>query len=181
KDYIQPIMVNLAIVLPILGAIELKSKSGLVVGVIYFFIFLLTSYAAKNAGRLSALNLINIEKKTLLLGLFFGGLAGLLFHYSFAILSLLIFIAVYIVENLRKPILTGFLANNVPDEILTSVISVQSSYQTFTTALLSVLIGALADQFGVGIGLLLISATLLVLTALLDGRYKRTATYPTSV
>jgi len=77
------------------------------------------------------------------------------------------FIFIYIIENLRKPILTGYLANNVPNEILTSVISVESFYKTLMTATLSILLGFLADQYGIGISLLSLSLLLLVFTVLL--------------
>lgn len=161
KDYIQVILVSLAILLPILSNIEDKSKSGLVVGVIYFFIFLLTSFASQNAGKVASLKISKIEKKTLLLGIITGILCGVFVYFEYYYVAVILFILIYIVENLRKPILTGYLSNNVPDEILTSVISVQSFYQTFITALLSITMGVLADVYGVGIALITVSALLL--------------------
>ena len=66
-------------------------------------------------------------------------------------------------ENIRKPLLTGAIADQVPVEILTSVISAQSLLRTIITSLLALLFGILADHFGVGISLLATS-TLLLLT-----------------
>jgi len=170
KDYIQPIMVNLAIFLPIGASLDVKSKSGLTIGIAYFFIYLLTSYASKSSGKISSLPIRNIEKKTLLFGLTSGILCGLLFYFNFWLFSLLLFVLIYIIENLRKPILTGFLADNVENEILTSVISAQSFYSTIATSVLAILIGAMADYFGIGMALILISSGLFLLTLLLNVR-----------
>lgn len=170
KDYIQPIMVSIAVALPILTTIDLKSKSGLIIGIIYSCIFILNSYASKMSGKLSLRGIQNIEKKTLLFGIFSGVLCGVFFYCELFKLSIIVFIFIYIVENLRKPILTGYLSNNVPDEILTSVISVQSFYKTLVTAILSILIGILADCYGIGISLLVISILLLLLTLLIGDR-----------
>ena len=175
KDYIQPLMVNVAIILPVVVAIDSKSKSGLTIGICYFIIFLLTSYASQMAGKVSALRIKGIQKKTLLFGLLAGLLCGLLYHYEYWIVSLLVFVIIYIIENLRKPILTGFLVDNVPNEILTSVISTQSFYQTLTTAVLSISLGILADSFGIGIAFIFVSVSLVVLTGLLGRRKTNSA------
>lgn len=168
KDYIQPIIINIAILLPILITLEEKNKSGLIVGIIYFFIFLATSQASKMAGKISSLKIKNIEEKTLLLGIVSGILCGVLFYFEFFVLSVLVFVLIYIIENLRKPILTGFISNNVPNEILTSVISVESFYKTLMTASISILLGFLADYYGIGISLLSLSFLLLLFTILLS-------------
>lgn len=175
KDYIQPLMVGLVMVLPFLSQLEEESRNGLVVGLIYFFIFLMTSWASRNAGRIHAKAVSNIQTKTLLLGFFAGIVSGGLFYLEFQVLSLLFFVAIYIVENLRKPILTGFLADGVPNEILTSVISAQSSYQTLMTATLSIALGVLADSFGVGMALVLATGTLVIFTLVLGNKVSTTS------
>ena len=171
KDYIQPLMVNIAILLPLLSGIDVKSRSGLVIGMAYFFIFLLSSYASINAGKVSALNIRHIERKTLLMGLTFGIICGGLYYFELWPLSLLFFVLLYIVENIRKPILTGFLVDNVPSGILTSIISAQAFYKTMATAALSILIGFLADTYGIGFAL--VASTLLLSTLTLLLSYKR--------
>lgn len=168
KDYIQPIMVSLALFIPLLESMDAKRKNGLTIGIAYFIIYLLTSYASKNAGKISNLGIKNMEAKSLLLGLFFGLFAGLFFNLEWPILSLIVFIMIYIIENIRKPILTGFLADQVPNEILVSVISTQSSYQTFVSASLSIILGLLADHFGIGVALIVISLSLLIIISLLQ-------------
>lgn len=170
KDYIQPLMVKLAVMIPFLSTMGAESRNGLVVGSMYFFIFLGSSYASRNAGKLHAKTISNIQTKTLLLGFAGGLISGVLFYYEYWLLSILFFIFIYIIENLRKPILTGFLADHVPNEILTSVVSAQSSYQTLTTATLSIVIGLAADEYGIGGALVAITVVLVAFTLLVSHR-----------
>ena len=143
-----------------------KRKSGLVIGIIYFIIFLLTSYASKNSFKVAQLPFKNISKLTLLLGLCAGMICGVLYNYELWILSLIAFIFIYILENIRKPLLTGEIADNVPNEILTSVLSGQSFYQTILTSLIAVALGVLVDYFGMGVSFIVISSFLLLLSFL---------------
>jgi hypothetical protein len=76
-------------------------------------------------------------------------------------------VGIFIVENVRKPILTGFIADQVPNEILTSVISAQSFIKTIMTALLALLFGIVADHYGIGISLLAVSLFLVFITIII--------------
>ena len=166
KDYIQPVIVQIAIVLPLLKTIEPKRKSGLVIGVVYFFIFLLTSFASKQAFKISSLSIKNISKVTLLLGLVAGVICGIFINSTFWILALISFISIYMIENARKPILTAMIADQVSTKIITSVLSAQSLYSTFVTSMLALLMGVIADNYGVGIALASISILLILITVL---------------
>ena len=75
---------------------------------------------------------------------------------------MLAFIGIYLIENLRKPILTGFVSDNVPNEILTSVISAQSLLKTIITAVLAFFLGLFADHFGIGKAFIFISGFLVI-------------------
>ncbi|MCB0706587.1 MAG: hypothetical protein KDC34_14835, partial [Saprospiraceae bacterium] len=166
-----PLMVQVAIMIPIMVGLDVKRKSGIVIGLIYFVIYLLTSYAAKKAYVISGLGYKSISKLTLYIGLASGAICGLLYNTEFWVLALLFFIVIYIVENIRLPILTGDLADQVPDEILTSVISAKSFLATLMTTALVLLLGVLSDHFGIGISLVAISC-FLVLFTLVVGKLK---------
>jgi MFS family permease len=168
KDYIQPIMVQVALLIPILSFTNTKNKTGVVIGVLYFLIYLATSYASKQSFKISKSVNLNIPKKTLLLGLISGAVCGLLFHFEFWVISLLFFTLIYILENIRKPLLTGEIADHVAPEILTSVISAQSFFSTISTSIIAISIGIFADSFDIGISFIIISTMLLILTTLLN-------------
>ena len=98
----------------------------------------------------------------------FGILSGALYIYGFWIISLIAFVGIFIVENLRKPILTGFIADQVPNEILTSVISAQSLLGTVMTAILAIVFGVVADRFGIGVSFFGVSLSLAMITAAIN-------------
>jgi MFS family permease len=162
KDYIQLVMFNLALILPVLVHLDMEKKSGIFIGVMYFLIFLATSSASKYSTYLASRSHRNMVRLTLLISFLLGVISGLAYGYEFWIISLLAFAGIYVLENIRKPLLTGAIAKQVPKEILTSVISAQSLLRTIITTLLALAFGLLADHFGVGISLFTISSFLLL-------------------
>jgi len=164
KDYIQPLMVHVAMLIPILLQFEAEKKNGLIIGLFYFLIYLLTSRASQLSSKVGIKNKMRVSYLTLLMGFVFGIISGTLYVKEFWIFSLLAFTGIYIVENLRKPILTGFIADQVPNEILTSVISAQSFIRTVLTAMLALVFGIVADAYGIGISFLVVSLFLSLAT-----------------
>jgi len=51
KDYLQPILQTFALSLPLFVTLETEQRSSLIIGIVYFFIFLMSSYASRTAGR----------------------------------------------------------------------------------------------------------------------------------
>lgn len=153
KDYIQPVMVAAIAVLPFLTSLEEKQRDGIFIGIIYFVIYLLTSRASSMAGLVKKKSLKPSAIVTLLTGLVAGLLCGVLYGFEYWWLSLLFFTLVYLVENFRKPIMTGLVADEVPNGILASVLSAQSQLQTVITVVIALVIGFVADYWGVGVAI----------------------------
>lgn len=160
KDYIQLLMLNLVVLIPILMQNDPEKKTGLVIGVLYFFIFLATSLASRKSAKIADRSRRNIAYMTLLFGFLAGIISGVSFHYGLWIISFFAFAAIYVVENIRKPILTGAVAMEVPGEILTSVISAQSLLRTILTSLFALAFGIIADHAGIGTSLIVVSLLL---------------------
>ena len=165
KDYIQPVMKQVALSLPVLWAYQADKRTGLLIGLMYFILYLLTSRASLMAGKLSE-RISNIPYKSLLVGFGAGIIAGYFFHLHYAWIALWAFTIIYIIESLRKPVLTGYLSDSVPNKILASVLSVQSLYRTVLTSVLALLFGYLADLWGLGYALMVVSAFLWILNIL---------------
>ena len=172
KDYIQLVMINLALFLPIFVQMETSRKNGIVVGVLYFFIYLATSLASKHSHRVAKRDKGKLSYITLLAGFGAGLISGILFQHEIWVLSLVAFAVIYIVENIRKPILTGAVADLVPKEILTSVISAQALLRTIITSVMALIIGIVADHFGIGISLMVVSVILILFTLLTTWLFK---------
>ncbi|MCF8362310.1 MAG: MFS transporter [Prolixibacteraceae bacterium] len=160
KDYIQPVMVAAIAVLPFLTSLGEKQRNGIFIGGIYFVIYLLTSRASSMAGLVKNKALKPSAIITLLAGLIAGVLCGVLYGFEYWWWSLLFFTVVYLVENFRKPIMTGLVADEVPNEILASVLSAQSQLKTVITVLIALVIGFVADLWGVGVAITTVSLIL---------------------
>lgn len=173
KDYIQFIMVHVALLIPILISIESERKIGFFVGIFYFIIYMLTSGASRMASRVARKRMQTISHVSIVIGLFFGVLSGVFFYYEWWVLSLLAFVGIFIIENIRKPILTGIIADNVPSEILTSVISAQSQLSGLLAAILAVVFGIFADKYSIGTSFIITSSFLLLATILVNSFKRR--------
>lgn len=172
KDYIQPLMVNVAAMIPLMLNIDPDKKNGIIIGVLYFVIYLMTSLASKSASKAATKSRLNISYITLLCGLSCGIICGIFYLYELWIISLIAFVGIYIVENLRRPIMTGFIADNVENEVLASVISVESLLRTVMTAIIALAFGIIADNYGIGSAFISLT-TFLLLSSIAINNYKR--------
>lgn len=157
KDYIQPLMASVAVLVPILIYQEDEKRNGVIIGIIYFFVYLATSGASKYASNLEKKFRFDLAFASLLFGFFLGFATGFFYYKEIWVIALVTFVGIYLVENVRKPILTGYISDNVPNEILTSVISAQSLLRTIITSILAFVFGLVADLFGIGISFMVVS------------------------
>jgi len=165
KDYLQPILKGQALVLPLFLYLAEEKRVSVVVGVIYFFLYLLTSTASKNASKIvkkaksitAAINITYISGCILLL---IAGFFTFIKIYWIAVLS---FILLYIVQNFRRPINVAYISDNISHKTMASGLSVESQLKSVVMAILSPIIGYMADKFGVGIALVIISVIFLLL------------------
>jgi len=163
KDYIQPVMKKVALALPVLTGMYLTQKTGLLIGIMYAGLYLLTATASKYAGVITG-KFKNLSYKSLLIGFILGIAGGYFFDQQLWLPALLLFAGIYIMQSLRKPILTGYLTDEVPNEILTSVLSAESLYRTILTSIIALFLGYLTDQTGLGIAFMIVSALLLMIS-----------------
>ncbi len=168
KDYIQPIMVQVAVLIPILLNVDLDKKNGVVIGFFYFLIYLMTSSASRFSSVFDSKAGGDSARKTMLWGLIMGIICGIFYSEALSVLALLAFVGIYLVENLRKPILTAYVSRQVSNDILTSVLSAQSLLKTLFTTIIALVFGYLADLSGIGLALIIVSLGLLGIGVLLS-------------
>lgn len=165
KEYIQPIIVIAILGLPYLTSWTTERREAVFIGVIYFFIYLLTANASKLSGKF--IDKIKSPNKalfsTLLFGLFAGLIAGIGVYLGFAWIGILMFLIIYLIENLRKPIGVAAVANQSDQRVMATVLSINSQAESFFAAIIAPLLGLAIDQIGLGEGLTIISAGMIVL------------------
>ncbi len=165
KDYLQPVLLTLALALPVLAFLEDKQRSAMIIGLVYFVVYLLTSFSSRNSGRFSSrFSFLSIPLNvTITIGLIIGILSGVFYESGYIILAVILFVGIYIIENLRKPIGVAYITENIKTDILATVLSAESQLHSLIAALLAPLIGFFADKFGLGYAVMIISAMLLIL------------------
>ena len=175
KDYLQPVIHTFALSVPIMLAFTDKQRSAILIGLLYFIIYLLTSYASRKAGKLKN-KLKSIEfalNTTLYIGFVLAFISGILFHSGFYFFSILFFIGIYFIENLRNPIGVAYVSELYNDEVLATALSANSQAKSLVAAIFAPILGLLADKFGVGIGLSVLALLLILSTPLYIAKMKK--------
>jgi len=174
KDYVQPLIKTLALSMPFFVYLETKQRSAIMVGLVFSVIYLLTSFTARYAGRFAARfsELGRPLNVTMLLGLITGAASGLLFHYHFYMVAVVLYAGIYLVENLRKPIGISIIADRLEKDVLATALSAESQAETLFAAMLAPLLGFFADLWGVGMALFTVSLMLIVIFPLYSATLK---------
>ena len=169
KDYLQPILRAQALALPVLVSLVAEKRVALIVGGLYFFIYLGTSYAASHAGHVEkqARSLPRAANVIYLGGVGLLAIAGFATWGRIYAVAIAAFLGLYMVQNLRRPVMVGYLAALIPARTMATGLSVESQLKTLLIAGLAPVVGMLADQVGVGATLGIIGIAGLALAPIL--------------
>lgn len=169
KDYLQPIIATWALSFPLFMQYKQEQRTSILVGIVFFIVYILSSAASRSAGKFSDRfsSLITPMNLTLLFGIGGGIISGIFYTFELWMLSVVFFILVYMIENIRKPVGVAFLGGNVRQGIVATVLSVDSQIKSLTAAILAPLFGIFADLFGIGWSIILVSSLLLLVSPLL--------------
>ncbi len=164
KDYLQAVLQSFALALPIFLFLSGKERTAVVISIVYFFIYLMTAYASRNSYKIvnRVGNLGHAINVTLIIGAIVIILTGLFYHINWLILSIILYLLIYVLHNIRRPMNVGYIADRIKSGIMASGLSVESQTKTLIAAGFSFLMGYLADLFGVGIALAIIGFMVLI-------------------
>ena len=170
KDFIQPMIVGLSMGMTFLIPFSGQQKTALIIGPVYFVIYLLTSLSSKNTEKITRL-FPSSEKalnRLMLLGISMGIFASIAYIYGFIEMAVIFMIPVFLIENIRKPLGVSVVADYANKNILASVLSVQSQIQTITVMITAPVLGFFSDKYGLEIGLFYTSIIFLVVSFFLN-------------
>ncbi len=165
KDYLQPILQSFALAIPFMVFLSDDKRTAIMVGLIYFFLYLLSSYASRKSHVVvkKFKNITMAINLTFILGAMFILFAGLSYAYLLFWVSILLFISLHVVFNLRRPMNVSYISDKISSRIMASGLSVESQLKMIFSASFAVLIGVLADSFGVGYSLFTVGMIILFL------------------
>lgn len=175
KDYVQPVIATWAVALAFIPGLSTEQRSSLMIGMVFFMIYVLSSVASRRSGTFSDKfsSLATPLNATIILGFSFGLLSGLAYNMGYLVISVICFIVIYMVENIRKPVGVAYLGNAVSDQVTASVLSVDSQLKSLVAAALAPLIGIFADLYGIGWSIIAVSAGLILLSPFILLRSKK--------
>lgn len=150
KDYLQPILKQTAIALPILIALDESKRTALLVGGVYFVLYFLSSFASRNSHRVSDWRGGDEGAAQFMwwidLALFALLIPVLWFGWYPAIIAL--FVGLALLQNFWRPgLISRFDAQSTPDMGAT-VLSIEAQSKSLAMIVLAPLLGWLVDTVG---------------------------------
>lgn len=144
KDYIQPILVSITVTFVIFSSLSADDNTRVYIGVIYAVIYLLSAVASKNSYRFKSFG----DAQTLIKYMWlFSGLTiillSFLLHSIFAVFF--IFALLYVLMNIRRPMMVERMGDVTHPDMRASVLSVESQMTSILIAIFAPLIGLLAE------------------------------------
>ena len=165
KDYLQPVLALLALSIPIFAHFDDYRREALVIGLVYFSIYMLTSLASRRAFRFN--NRFSSLSKTVnvsyLIGIGLLILSGIMTRLEFSLAAVVLFIGLYVINSIRRPINVGLISDQISSNVMASGLSTEAQLTTMFSALFAPLLGFLADSFGVGNSIALVGLGMLLL------------------
>ena len=172
KHYLQPVIANTALLLPVLAGLAARRRTVVLVGVVYVVVHLLSSLASRRADALarragSAENGARWIWKLNLIA--FAVLAGsfVLPRYGLAV-AIAAFVALSVLQNFWRPIQITRFADHADARQSATVLSIESQAKALFTALVAPLLGLAVDAmpdslsfFPVGLVGLIVAAVVL--------------------
>jgi len=153
-DYLQPVVKNVALLLPIFLAWGETRRSAVMIGVVYVILYLVSAYASRNSHRITS-HAGGEEKGSRLLWkvisvLYVALIPLLLFEYYYA--AVIGFIALALIQNFWRPILISRFDAFASETKGATVLSIESQAKSVSTMLTAPILGVAVD-FARGQGL----------------------------
>lgn len=165
KDYLQPMVSGFALSILLFTTLEETRREALLIGLVYFVIYLLTSLASRRAYYLSNRfrNLSRAVNITYLVGISLLIIAGLMAAIDLELIAVICFIGMFLLNNVRRPINVGIISDQISSRVMASGLSTETLLTTVFSALFAPLLGFMVDKIGLGIGIALMGLVMVPL------------------
>jgi len=152
KEYLQPVIKAMALGLPIFMMMNGDRRTAVLIGTVYFFLYLAASTASRYSGRLSrrikgVVHSINFTWVIAFSMLIITGIFQILSIYAITVSAYLV---LFILQNIRRPLCVTYISDKVPHRIMASGLSAESLIKMLIMTVLAPLCGYIADIAGIG-------------------------------
>lgn len=169
KDYIQPVLKAAALSLPLFASLAGQQRTAVLIGLVYFLMYLLASYASRHAGAFVARSGSEARSTRILWILNFAVFAlmtaGILMKVS--ALAIVAFVCLFTIQNLWRPILISRFVGYADPEQTATVLSIESQGKAIFGAIIAPLLGLAVDYMTDGLEFLPVALLGLVIAAIM--------------
>ena len=147
EDYLQPVVKNMALLIPIFIWWGETRRSAVMIGIVYVILYLVSAYASRNSHRLTS-HAGGEEKASRLLWkvafILYVALIPLLYleYYYVAVIG---FIALSIIQNFWRPILISRFDAYASETEGATVLSIESQAKSLSTMIVAPVLGTAVD------------------------------------
>ncbi|MBD3867532.1 MAG: MFS transporter [Acidobacteria bacterium] len=150
KDYLQPVLQQVAIGIPLLVSLPANRRSALLIGAVYAVLHLLSSLSALNAYRLAGARGGEDGGSLLLWGMVLVVYLVLVpaFHMNILPLAVAGFVALAAAQSLWRPIIVSRFHRCAPAGREATILSIESQSNSAATMVLAPVVGFLVERTG---------------------------------
>lgn len=150
KDYLQPLLNQIALALPVLIVWSFERRSAILVGSVFFLLHLLSSVASRKSHRLAGLA-GGVEHASMMLWaanalLFSGSVVAFWRHWNIVAVSC--FVMVVILQNIWRPILMSRIDDVSNADVGATILSIESQAGSLYVMIFAPLLGLAVDKAG---------------------------------
>lgn len=161
KGYIQIIMVSLGIVMIEISGITQEENLAVHLGIFYAVMMLLSSFGSSNAHKFKPMFTERFVTTVIWIPTaFLMFLLGYFINNIYVVV--LIFTILYVLFNIRKPLMIGILGDHIEKDKRASVLSIESQLSTLLVSVFSVIIGYIVTVYGLGVLFYSLSAMMVI-------------------
>ncbi len=150
KDYLQPVLKQVALALPLFTSLGENRRGAILIGVVYAFLYLFSSLAARQSHRFAAW-FGGEERGSRFLWLLVLGVYLLMipaFPLGWTSWMVASFLVLAAAQNIWRPLMISRFHKEAPAGREATILSVESQSRSLATMLLAPLLGFLVDQVG---------------------------------
>ncbi|NQS91030.1 MAG: MFS transporter [Chloroflexi bacterium] len=165
KDYLQPLLAFFALSLLLFPDLEDTRREALIIGLVYFVIYLLTSLASSRAYAISNWfsYLPRAVNVTYILGIVLLLISGITAALGFELIAVICFVGMFLLNNIRRPINIGIISEQISSNVMASGLSTETLLTTIFSAFFAPLLGAVVDNMGLGYGISIMGIVMFLL------------------
>lgn len=152
KDYLSPIVEKYALSLSLLMFVENGGqRTAILVGIVYFFVYMNSFVSSRKSVSLmrkvgdmaKALNILFFTLASAFL------MVALFLKFDIILLSIIAFFFFFTLYNLRKPMVVGYLGDNIEPQKRATLLSTHNQMRSIVGIIIAPILGYLADTLGI--------------------------------